>query len=52
MAMNCIRCHHTHQAHTDSTASDSLLRVGRCSVPGCDCNQYVDKIETIDEDLL
>lgn len=52
MAMNCIRCHHTHQAHTDSTTSDSILRVGKCSVPGCDCQQYADKIETIDEDLL
>ena len=31
---------------------NSILRVGRCLIPGCDCSQYVDKIETIDEDLL
>lgn len=52
LALNCIRCHHTHQAHTDSKRPDSLLKVGRCLVPGCDCQQYADKIETIDEDLL
>lgn len=52
-ALNCIRCghtHHTHDIHTDS--NDSLLKVGKCLVPGCECAQYVDKIETIDEDLL
>jgi hypothetical protein len=26
--------------------------VGKCLVPGCDCTHYIDKIETIDEDLL
>lgn len=53
MALNCIRCGHTHQAHDiNAEGSDSLLKVGRCLVPGCECAQYVDKIETIDEDLL
>ena len=51
--MNCIRCLHTYQVHDfNSIAPDSLLRVGRCLVTGCDCPQYVDKIEKIDEDLL
>lgn len=51
--MNCISCRHTHQAHEFNGGGDSsLLRVGRCLIPGCDCRQYVDKIETIDEDLL
>lgn len=51
--MNCIRCGHTHHAHDIFTSnSESLLKVGKCLVPGCECKQYVDKIETIDEDLL
>jgi hypothetical protein len=51
--MNCLRCHHTHIAHDFNTAgTDSILRVGKCLVPGCNCLQYVDKIEKIDEDLL
>lgn len=51
--VNCIRCRHTHQVHDfKSAGTDSLLRVGKCLVPGCECSQYVDKIEKIDEDLL
>lgn len=51
--MNCIRCHHTYQAHEkNSPKAKSILLVGKCLVPGCDCPHYVDKIETIDEDLL
>jgi hypothetical protein len=51
--MNCLRCRHTHQVHDfKSNKTESLLRVGKCLVPGCDCLQYVDKIEKIDEDLL
>lgn len=51
--MNCLRCHHTYQAHEkNSPGASSILRVGKCLVPGCGCTQYVDKIETIDEDLL
>ncbi|MGH9992592.1 MAG: hypothetical protein ACREAZ_08115 [Nitrososphaera sp.] len=49
--MNCLKCHHTHQVHDFKAAGvDSLLRVGRCLIPGCECLQYVDKIEMIDED--
>lgn len=52
-AMNCLKCFHPHQAHEfNKGGSNSLLRVGRCLVPGCECAQYVDKIEKIDEDLL
>jgi hypothetical protein len=44
---------HTYQVHDfKAAAPDSLLRVGKCLVAGCDCQQYVDKIEKIDEDLL
>jgi len=51
--MNCLKCHHTHQVHEfDTGAMESLLRVGKCLTPGCECHQYVDKIEKIDEDLL
>jgi len=51
--MNCLRCRHTHQVHEfKSKETESLLRVGKCLVPGCDCSQYVDKIEKIDEELL
>lgn len=51
--MNCLKCFHPHQAHEFNKGGDnSLLRVGRCLVPECECAQYVDKIERIDEDLL
>jgi len=52
-AMNCLKCFHPHQAHEFNKGGDnSLLRVGRCLIQGCECAQYVDKIEKIDEDLL
>jgi len=51
--MNCLKCFHPHQAHEFNKGGDSsLLRVGRCLVPDCECTQYVDKIEKMDEDLL
>ena len=51
--MGCLRCRHTYQVHDfKSIAPDSILRVGKCLVTGCDCPQFVDKIEKIDEDLL
>ncbi|MFB5610700.1 MAG: hypothetical protein ACE5R3_02490 [Nitrosopumilaceae archaeon] len=50
--MNCIRCHHTDEAHRPSDSSDSLLKVGKCQIPGCTCQQYLDAIKQIDEDLL
>jgi hypothetical protein len=51
--MNCLKCHHTHQVHDfHSVSSESILHVGKCLVVGCECVQYVDKIERIDEDLL
>ncbi len=49
--MNCVRCHHTDEAH-ETTDNDSLLKRGRCMVPSCDCIQYSDAIKKIDEDLL
>ena len=53
--MNCAKCHHTHLAHELKTSSDtmkSLMLVGKCLIIGCHCQQYVDKIEIIDEELL
>ena len=49
--MNCVRCHHTEDAH-ETTYDDSLLKRGRCMIPSCDCVQYFDAIKKIDEDLL
>ena len=49
--MNCIRCHHTDEAH-ETTDDDSLLKRGRCMIPSCGCIQYFDAIKKIDEDLL
>ena len=49
--MNCVRCHHTDEAH-ETTDNDSLLKRGRCKVPSCDCMKYFDAIKKIDEDLL
>jgi len=28
------------------------MRVGKCKIPTCTCQQYVDPIQKIDEDLL
>jgi len=50
--MNCKRCHHVAQIHESSTQSDSLMRLGKCAIPGCPCKQYLDSIEQIDDDLL
>ena len=50
--MNCRRCHHTDDAHETSENSPSLAKAGKCLIPQCTCNQYLDAIEEIDEDLL
>jgi len=50
--VNCRRCHHTNQAHTDSIESTSILKLGRCQIPQCTCVQYLDTMEKIDEELL
>jgi len=50
--MNCRLCHHTDEAHTFSEGNDSLMKVGKCKIPTCSCQQYVDPIQKIDEDLL
>ena len=49
--MNCMRCHHTDEAH-ETTSNDSLLQRGRCIIPSCDCTKFSDTIKKIDEDLL
>jgi len=49
--MNCIRCHHTDEAH-ESTENDSLVKRGKCMIPTCHCRQYSDAIKKIDEELL
>ena len=50
--MNCDRCHHTDEAHMPSDESTSLMKLGKCQIPNCTCNQYREGIEQIDEDLL
>ena len=49
--MNCVRCHHTDDAH-ETTDNDSLLKRGKCMIPSCGCMKYSDAIKKIDEDLL
>ena len=55
--MNCKRCHHTYEAHSydlkeGMNNSESIMKVGSCIIPVCNCKQYVDPINEIDEDLL
>ena len=50
--MNCVRCHHTDEAHETADSNDSLLKRGKCMIPSCGCTQYSDAIKKIDEDLL
>jgi len=40
------------RAHLESQDSDSLLKLGRCGIPGCMCRQYLEGIGKIDEDLV
>ena len=49
--MNCVRCHHTDEAH-ETTNNDSLLQRGKCIIPSCGCTKFSDAIKKIDEDLL
>jgi len=51
-AMNCKRCHHTDEIHTLNEESNSLIKAGKCQIPNCTCQQYLDPIQEIDEDLL
>ncbi len=51
--MNCKRCHHTDEVHIQNeNTSDSIIKAGKCQIPTCTCQQYLDPIEKIDEDLL
>ena len=49
--MNCVKCHHTDEAH-ETASNDSLLQRGRCMIPSCDCAKFSDVIKKIDEDML
>ena len=49
--MNCVKCHHTDEAHETSN-NNSLLKRGKCMIPSCECVKYSDVIKKIDEDLL
>ncbi|MCV0401562.1 MAG: hypothetical protein K5777_06255 [Nitrosopumilus sp.] len=49
--MNCKRCHHTNEAHSKSENS-TLMKAGKCQIPTCTCQQYLDPIQEIDEELL
>ena len=42
--MNCVKCHHTDDAH-ETADNDSLLKRGRCMIPSCDCIQYSETIK-------
>ncbi len=50
--MNCKRCHHTNEIHVTNEKSSSIIKAGKCQIPNCTCQQYVDPIHVIDEDLL
>ncbi|MDH3394947.1 MAG: hypothetical protein OEL52_02205 [Nitrosopumilus sp.] len=50
--MNCNRCHHTNEAHIPNQNSSSIIKVGKCQIPTCTCQQYIDPFQKIDEELL
>lgn len=50
--MNCKRCHHTDEAHIPSDENKSLMKMGKCMIPNCTCQEYTVPIQKIDEDLL
>ena len=45
--MNCRRCHHTDEAHTTSDSNESMLRRGKCEIPDCTCNQFLDALKKL-----
>ena len=50
--MNCRRCRHAGEAHEESEWGASMAGLGGCRIPGCECEQYLDEMATIDEELL
>ena len=50
--MNCNNCNHTSDIHNTSDLGMSILKLGKCMIPGCQCKEYVDSIRSIDEELL
>ena len=50
--MNCNRCHHTDEVHIQNVESNSIIKAGKCQIPHCTCQQYLDPILKIDEELL
>ncbi|MGQ0795909.1 MAG: hypothetical protein ACT4N5_06990 [Nitrosopumilaceae archaeon] len=50
--MNCRRCHHIDSAHEILKDGPSIIQAGKCLIPNCNCKQYLDAIEKIDEELL
>lgn len=50
--MNCKRCHHTDQIHITNLDSNSIIKAGKCQILNCTCQQYIDPIQKIDEELL
>ena len=49
--MNCVRCHHIQEAHVPSPQSASFLKLGKCQIPSCTCQQYLDAIKETLEDI-
>jgi hypothetical protein len=50
--MNCKKCHHTDEIHVPDERSNLMIKLGECKIPDCTCNQFINPIEEIDEDLL
>jgi len=50
--MLCKRCHHTDEAHKSSQESTSILKSGNCIIPNCKCQEFLDAMKQIDEELL
>jgi len=55
LSVNCNNCGHVYVAHELGKTKDrrhSLFNIGKCLIIGCNCTNYADKIEQIDEELL
>jgi hypothetical protein len=52
--VNCLYCGHNvaHELEKTKDKLNSVFKVGKCLIMGCNCISYVDKIEKIDEELL
>lgn len=39
-------------AHSKNDGGESLMKLGKCRIPGCPCGRFRDSFQEIDEELV